>query len=169
MIAFEWQRRYPEEILGAVLINTSMRPHNPLFQRLRPACYLPLLGALGSPLSVRERLIYRLTCGGEPAPAGLLAHWCRIQRECPVSRVNFLRQLWAAARYSTRDAGPRRPLLLLSGQGDRLVRPACSLTLARRWQVPLVVHPGAGHDLPLEDPDWVVRQIQAFRSAPVVT
>jgi pimeloyl-ACP methyl ester carboxylesterase len=50
-------------------------------------------------------------------------------------------------------------LLLLGGQQDRLVNVQCSNTLAQRWHSPLRLHPTAGHDLPLDDAAWVIRQI----------
>ncbi len=36
MVATEWAQRYPGEVAGLVLINTSMRPFSTLPQRLRP-------------------------------------------------------------------------------------------------------------------------------------
>ena len=61
------------------------------------------------------------------------------------------------------------PLLLLAGAGDRLVDPACSRRLARTWQVPLLEHAQAGHDLPLDDPDWVAHQASLFFSRPAAS
>jgi pimeloyl-ACP methyl ester carboxylesterase len=57
-------------------------------------------------------------------------------------------------------------VLLLCSRGDRLVHPDCSRALARRWQCALAEHPDAGHDLALDDADWVVaRIVQQFGSA----
>ena len=42
---------------------------------------------------------------------------------------------------------------------DRLVSPRCSQRLAAAWKVPLALHPSAGHDLPLDDPDWLLAQL----------
>jgi pimeloyl-ACP methyl ester carboxylesterase len=72
-----------------------------------------------------------------------------------VSRANALRQLAAAARYAARGV-PRCPVLVLSSRGDQLVNPVCSTRLARAWGAPHVEHPWAGHDLPHDDPQWLV-------------
>jgi hypothetical protein len=40
-----------------------------------------------------------------------------------------------------------------------LVDPRCSQTLADCWNLPLAVHPVAGHDLPLDDGSWVLEEI----------
>jgi hypothetical protein len=45
------------------------------------------------------------------------------------------------------------------------VSPACSQTLANKWQVPCLVHNQAGHDLPLDDGDWVLRAIAQYLSS----
>ena len=43
MVAVDWAARHPEELAGCVLINTSLRPFSPWYQRLRPANYGALL------------------------------------------------------------------------------------------------------------------------------
>jgi hypothetical protein len=48
---------------------------------------------------------------------------------------------------------------VLAGAGDRLVDPTCSRRLAAAWACPLAVHPWAGHDLPLDDAQWVLDQV----------
>ena len=75
---------------------------------------------------------------------------------------NALRQLLAAARYSAPEAPPPVPVLLLASARDQLVSPNCSRTLARRWGVPLAMHPSAGHDLPLDDGPWVAAEIRRW-------
>jgi pimeloyl-ACP methyl ester carboxylesterase len=52
------------------------------------------------------------------------------------------------------------PLLLLASRGDALVDPRCSLAIAQRWACEIAMHPWAGHDLPLDDADWVVQQVR---------
>ena len=75
---------------------------------------------------------------------------------------NAWRQLRAAIRYRAPKQVPKVPMLLLNGLGDELVHPACSLTLARVWNLPLITHPTAGHDLPTDAGPWLVTQVQAW-------
>ncbi|WP_034294989.1 alpha/beta fold hydrolase [Herbaspirillum sp. RV1423] len=161
MAASDWAARHPQEIEKAVLINTSLRPFNPFYQRLRPRNYPTLLRfALGNPdAAASERAILRLTSNRHP-PARLLSEWMRYAREYPVARANALRQLLAAMRYEAPQKAPAASLLILSGKGDRLVNPRCSATLARQWQAPLRSHDTAGHDLTLDEPEWVARQVR---------
>lgn len=157
MVAVEWASRYPQEIARCVLINTSMRPFNPFYRRLRWQNYGALLRQLLlGDKSSQEALILRLTSNknthGNPA---LLADWLSFQQQYPVSRRNALRQLLSAARYRTPDLRPAMPVLILAGARDRLVDHRCSQQLAQAWDAVCMLHPDAGHDLPLDDGDWV--------------
>ena len=57
---------------------------------------------------------------------------------------------------------PSVPCLILSSECDALVHPKSSEELAKAWNVSHSVHPTAGHDLSLDDPMWVIQQIQKF-------
>ena len=162
MVVCDWAARYPEEVACGVLINTSLRPFSPFYRRLRPHNYLQLPTLLLADAMLRERTILELT-SSRPAPPHLLAQWSQWRRQYPVTRRNAWRQLCAAMRYRAPDAAPAVPLLVLSGKGDRLVDPRCSQALARQWRIPLREHPTAGHDLPLDDPQWVATQVREWR------
>lgn len=169
MVAAAWADRYPGEIAGCVLVNTSMRPHGRFYQRLRWRNYPAVLAQLLLGGAARqEALVLRLTSrGGDGADGGggddaarraLLARWVAWQNDYPVSRANALRQLWSAARFRAPAQKPAVPLLILASAGDRLVDHGCSMRLARAWDAPCRLHPHAGHDLPLDDGDWVARE-----------
>lgn len=86
----------------------------------------------------------------------------RWRHENPVSRRNALIQLLAAARYHAPRQRPLERMLLLAGAADRLVDPQCSSDLARAWDAPLHIHPEGGHDLPLDDENWILQRILAW-------
>lgn len=166
MVALEWRRRYPQEVDGAVLINSSLGGLNPPWQRLRPRNYAMLLGLLLAPWAVawRERFVLYVTSNhlGPARRQMLAALWAEHARRCPLAPANALRQLLAAARYRAPQKLEGGPVLLLAGAGDRLVNPACSRRMASHFQWPLQLHPTAGHDLPLDDPAWVIGQLLTF-------
>ncbi|MDR6534606.1 alpha/beta hydrolase [Variovorax soli] len=161
MVAVEWASRHPRELAGCALINTSLRPFSPWWQRLRPATYPALLGLLLARRSAREReeTILRLTTRHPEGGTRVLDDWTTIREVRPVSPSNALRQVVAAVRYRAPAQAPRVPLLVLASARDGLVNPDCSRRLARQWHADIVEHPTAGHDLPLDDGDWVARQI----------
>ena len=168
MVTVAWADAHPDELAGAVLINTSLRPYSRFYQRLRPAA-LPLLMrlALGQPgPEAVEAGILRLTTRN-PAAAAVLSQWIVWRQSHPVSRGNALRQLRAAIRYRAPASPPRVPILLLNGAADGLVSPRCSERLAQAWQLPLRVHATAGHDLPLDDGAWVAAQVADWAEATI--
>jgi len=162
MVAVAWAESHPQEVAGALLVNTSLRPFNPLHHRLRPSTWPTLLRLLLAPPrnAAFDATVLRLTTR-EPH-ADVLADWLRWRTECPVTRANALRQLWAAARFCAPAAAPPVALQLLASRGDGLVDPRCSQRLAQQWGCPIAWHPTAGHDLPLDDPAWVADQAAAF-------
>lgn len=164
MVAIAWASRQPQELLGCVLINTSLRPVSPFYRRLRPRNYASLVAfALRAPNArKREQTVLRLTSRKARSSADVLDQWLRFAREYPVSRANALRQLIAAARYRAPLTKPPVPLLFLTSAADALVDTSCSRQLAARWDCAIVEHPSAGHDLPLDDGPWVASQVQRW-------
>jgi len=162
MVAASWASRHPEDLAACVLINTSMRPFSPFYQRLRPRAYATILRLMlrgGTPEDWEEAVL-RLTSHQAPeAVRHVLKNWVVWRADAPVSRANALRQLWAAARFRANDAAPRTPLLVLMSEQDGLVNPLCSKALAKHWGADIQAHPKAGHDIPLDDGAWVARQV----------
>jgi len=162
MVSVAWAHQYPQEVAAQVLINTSLRPFSPFYQRLRPTNYATLLGlvVLGASDARWEQTILRLTSNRfDPT---VLPYWVAVRQSRPVTRRNAFGQLLAAARFAAPHAVPTVPTLLLASEQDRLVSVACSQSLAHRWQCPLSVHPDAGHDLPLDDGPWVVNAVRLW-------
>jgi pimeloyl-ACP methyl ester carboxylesterase len=160
MAAAAWSHAHPQELAAQVLINTSMRPLNPFYQRLRPANYALLLRLIFSAASPDdwERAVLRIT--SNLADASVLPHWLALRHAHPVSRANTLRQLLAAARFRAPAHPPQAPTLVLASEQDQLVNVECSKALARHWHCDIRLHPRAGHDLPLDDGAWVATQVR---------
>ncbi len=169
MVAVAWSEHHPQEVEKMVLINTSLAPLNPFYQRLRPVNYPGLIrdGVFGS-TAQKERHILDLTsnlrrnAGDSPM---ILARWIDYAREYPVSLANSLRQLRAAVRFRAPLGTPKVPVLLMAAEKDKLVDAQCSVTLAQRWQCELKLHASAGHDLPLDDGAWVVQRVKVWLSS----
>jgi pimeloyl-ACP methyl ester carboxylesterase len=161
MVALEWALRYPIEIAGCVLVNSSLRPFSAFYQRLQPRHYATLmrLALFERDAQVREATILRLTSSAAPS-AALVSKWARYATEQPMTRANVLRQLLAATCYRAPKSRPAVPLLLLASRHDALVDARCSIALAESWRVPIAIHDSAGHDLALDDGPWVVSQVR---------
>lgn len=161
MVALAWADTHPEQLAGAVLINSSFAGLSPFHHRLRPSGYAALLGVLsGRDARAREAAILRLTSvRNDPQ---VLDTWTALRHRHPVTAANALRQLAAAARFRLPPVIPKVPLLLLSGARDALVDPHCSAALAAHWRLAHERHPSAGHDLPLDDASWVAERIAVW-------
>lgn len=165
MVAVAWAQRWPGEVDALVTVNTSLGRYAAPWRRLRPGILGLVARAAGARSAEhRERALLAMIAQNLPDPDCLARRWGEYQRQCPVSLANIARQTLAAARYR----GPAQPPpvrgLVLRSLGDRMVSPGCSERLAAAWGWPLASHPWGGHDLPLEDPDWCVEQVAAWRA-----
>lgn len=161
MVAWEWMHRYPEDICGAALMNTSFADVSPFYQRLRRQSYKDFVAlVMTRNLHDRESRILQLTSNRRNQYQQIVQAWKKIQDERPISLKNGFRQIIAAASYRPGDIKPEQPILLLNGLGDRLVAPACSEAIHKKWNLELRRHPWAGHDLTLDHGAWVVMQLK---------
>lgn len=160
MVAWEWLLNYPEEIGAAVLINISLGGVSPFYHRLRWQCYGKLFAAAGNRrIEAREPGLLKLLSNREENYRQIAENWIKIQEVRPVSGKNAYRQLYAAATYQPGDIKPKPPILLLNSLGDKLVAPRCSEVIRQKWNLELHSHPWGGHDLTLDDSEWVVAEI----------
>lgn len=161
MIAIDWMTRYPNEVAAAVLINTSARPLSPFYHRLRWMIYPHVLKMIFRSAMQKEADILRLTSNRHQHDSKLLESWQRWQQQNPVSTASARNQFLAAVKFSI-TAKPQQPILIITSQADRLVDSRCSLKLAQTWQADYVQHETAGHDLPLDEPEWLAKAIRQW-------
>ena len=163
MVALEWLQRFPDEIKGGVFINVSLAGFNPFYRRLKPKAWLPLLDiALTKDVKTREKKVLSLTTSQFQIEESSLAKRVAAYEKHPVTKENFIRQLIAASRFRPKLTKTQLPVLLLNSSGDRLVDSSCSSLIQSQWDWELKTHPKANHDLPLEDPQWVITQVREW-------
>ena len=164
MVVSDWVARYPREVSGAVLINTTLRPFTAFYRRFRPLNYLALLVLSLTRLGARQReaKVLSLTTRMLPQADAMLDEWVSLQRKHPVGLRNTLRQVFAALSYRASRGRPAAPMLLLCSKADDVVDWRCSRAISRAWGVPLRLHTKAGHDLPLDDGPWVARAVSEW-------
>jgi pimeloyl-[acyl-carrier protein] methyl ester esterase len=157
MVALDWAQRFPQELQGLVLINSSAS-NQPFWWRLRPRAWLTMLLALLLPPDQREALVLRNVSNHTVDYQQRLQQWLAIQRQHPITRNTIITMLRAAARFIPQIT-PFHNGLILASDNDRLVSVNASSALAQRFHWPLHIHPDAGHDLPMDDAHWVAMQI----------
>lgn len=158
MVATEWAKRAPERISQLVFINTSTKSYSPFYDRLRPTSLKQLATIMfhhGLPLK-REQLVLKLTTVHHEK---LSPEWAEIFSKIPAtSTLNFFAQLFAASRFIAPKQSPV-PCSFLIGAQDQLVSPDCSKSWAKHWNSNLLINQDAGHDLPLDCPTWLAKEI----------
>lgn len=162
MVATSLLKKYPQVAKGAVLANTSFANLSPFYHRLQIEALAHMYKAVTSTdLIAREKEVLAMV--SNRSDRDLYAEeWADIARQRPVAPMNFLKQLLAASFYKLDYEKPAHPILVLSSARDRMVHPECSQKLSHFWDLPIEVHPTAGHELWLDDADWVIQKTIAF-------
>ena len=156
MIACEWARLWPKEVELLCLINSSSANHGRIYERLL-FNNLPKMLKIGreKDIAVRELSALEICANSEERRKFVLPSWIEEATLHPVRRQNLVRQLFAASHFRFPQRPPVKTVLFGSTK-DRLVSVKCTERLAEQWGCPLHLHPWAGHDLPLDDPEWMI-------------
>ncbi|HTF98089.1 MAG TPA: alpha/beta hydrolase [Cellvibrio sp.] len=157
MVALNWAQQFPAQIAGAALINSSAGDH-PLHWRLRPQSWPAMIAAILLPMRLREALVLRHVSNDHTDFDAHLQHWISIQQQRPVSRSTIITMLVAAAHFRPQSTWITKGLIVAS-EADRFVSHKASIELAQRLGWPLTIHPTAGHDIPLDDVQWLCAQV----------
>ncbi len=166
MVAMEWMKQKPGDLQSVVLINTSSNALSPFYKRLRWQVWRNFAAILATQtVRDREKQLIDLLLNSEEARAQALPLWVKLGNERPTSYLNFSNQLLAAARFGGLKRRVDVPVLLLNSLGDRLVDPSCSSALHEKWGWPIERHPWGGHDLPWDDPQWVIARIDTWNKS----
>jgi hypothetical protein len=78
----------------------------------------------------------------------------------PVKKINFIRQIQLAKKIKIEN-WKNTKLNVISSTSDRLVSHFCSKIIAQKLNGNLIIHSCAGHDIPLDDPSWLIQVLDA--------
>lgn len=158
MIAFRWAELYPQEVRCVFMINSSAGNLSSASERFNFAHWPSLLKILISrDHQKKEKLILDITANklSGKRREELGRYFELVQQEYPVSTISKLNQILAARLFQVVGAA-NVPVHVIYSLGDRLVHPDCSKKLASVLKAPTYIHPDAGHDIPLDDPQWLL-------------
>jgi alpha-beta hydrolase superfamily lysophospholipase len=163
MCAADWMEKYPNDFSGAVLMNTSFGNLSPFYRRIRFHNMFRFLRLFFSRnLLTREKIILQLTSSRHLKNTALAEDWSKIQKERPISFWTSMAQTIAATRFCGPLKAPIQNILLLGSANDRLVHSSCTEKIGEAWKIPVHSHPTAGHDLTLDEADWVIAQVKTW-------
>lgn len=159
MVTVEWMHRYPHEIEKAYLVCTSSARHSKFYQRLKVRNLVkgfPLLKAKTP--EEWETGILNMIVNDPQRRQEELGSLVEFSQAHPVRVENVFRQLLAASRYRFPKSSPG-DIVLIGSYGDRFVAPECTLQLAKAWSLETRMNSWAGHDIPIDDPRWLIEQL----------
>ena len=160
MVALDWAQRFPQELHGLVLVNSSAG-NQPFWWRLRPAAWPTMTRALLTSSDTREAAVLSIVSNNRDDYAQRTNQWLIIQQQRPVTRNTIVTMLRAAARFRP-QAQCAVAGMVIASKCDRMVSVRASEGLARQFGWPIAHHPSAGHDLPMDDPQWLADKISQW-------
>ena len=166
MVALALAQAFPEKVASLSLINTSFKPYCAFYQRLQPSAYVGFVKAWFNPMMQQsEREILRLSSNFRDSDDVLLDQWLAFRRQQKPSRAAALKQIVAATRFSFYGDKPVADILFVASSKDKVVSPRCSENAACAWNADYRCHRSAGHDLPLDAPEWLAEELVSWRES----
>ncbi len=162
MVTIDWITRFPGDFDHALIANSSMRPFNPPWERIQLPSLMRLTKSLfGKNPEKIEETIYQLTSTQENNDRHVIAA-VELFRQAPPQLPNVMNQLMAASRYRFPKEIPDNlpPTDILLSLKDGLVSPECSKKLHEHTKWPIHFNEKAGHDLSLDDPEWLLNKLE---------
>ncbi len=158
MVSAELLSRHDHLFMKAFLMNTSFSNLSPFYHRMQLQSLQHFLGAAkaGQDAEKREAEIVKMISNSPDKLDKISKEWARVFKDKPFSLFNVFRQLLAASRYKIKKEPPKTPIVVLRSLGDRMVNPSCSEEFSQFWNLKLLSHPWAGHDLCIDDESWVL-------------
>lgn len=161
MVSVAWMDKYADDFNKAIILNSSLKGHCPIYYRMLPK-NLPNYAkfVFSSDPKEKEEIIYSMIISDQERHRYLIDHWVDIRKKRPVSLSNTIRQMFAAATYTPPKKAPNVPIIIGVSYGDDFVSPKCSENIAKNWNLPLVTHQNGGHDITNDKPEWIIKLIQ---------
>ena len=163
MVALDWLARFPADFSAGVIVNSSLADLSPPWQRMLPHNWPRVFVAPLLATRARERMLLGMTRSHGDLERDA-DRYAAIAADARPRRASAAGQLRAAMRMRCPDRLDV-PALVLTSRGDRLVSWRCSEAIATRLGLEMRVHDTAGHDLPLDAPDWVCGQVTDWLAA----
>lgn len=162
MVGMDWVDHEPDLFRRFILVNSSARDAGNLFERFNPKIIPEMLRAVATMKpEISEPLILKFTSNRPQENTELAQRMIEWRKETPITRATFLAQIMAGAKFRL-PKPPKPKTVVINSLGDRLVSPSCSKNIAERFGAEFRSHPWGGHDLPLDDPEWLSQQVAEF-------
>lgn len=162
MVGAELVSRSDDFFSKVFLMNTSFSNLSPVHHRMQLFALKRFFQAAraGRDVHQREEEILKMVSNSPEKIKEIKKEWAHIFLTRPSKLSNIFRQLVAASRYKVPSEPPSTPVVVFNSRGDKMVHPSCSEAFAKHWGLKLHTHESSGHDLCIDDPDWVLERIK---------
>ena len=161
-LLLNWSHIFPKDFAAQIVINISDRRFS-IHQRFSPSAFRSVASLwFEKDLGKREATIYGLTSSTQLNPKEV-CYRAALARKHPISRANLIRQLLMARSLRVPDKCLISTHIVVS-EKDSLCQHVCGEVLAERLASPLYRHKEAGHDLPWDDPKWLLNLAKRISS-----
>jgi len=160
MVTLDWISVLGNPFVQAVVVNSSALGLGlPVFGgRLRYTSLPPLIKTSISLKQLdKERAIWPMI-SNRPLHEDTIKKWAQYFREYPYTTPNVVKQLSAGIKFKAPSA-LYTPTLFISSTEDQMVSSQCTHELAKKYGMPELIHPWAGHDVALDDPEWLAHEL----------
>jgi alpha-beta hydrolase superfamily lysophospholipase len=159
MITVEWMRQFPHEVIRSYVMCTSSAGFSPARDRYMLPNYLPTAKVLVAKDEVaREEIVLAMTVNSQERRAAEFMALSAYSQKHPLKTSNLVKQIFAASQYRFPKQAPG-DVVLIGSHGDKLVSPRCTLSIGKAWGLPVQMHPWSGHDVALDDPQWLLERL----------
>lgn len=160
MIALTWEYQFPNDFEKIFIINTSAKNFSSPFKRFSLETIFKLPKLIFSESLTQEKTILDITLNLKKVDDKLIDNAMKLIGQ-KTSTKNFFIQLNAAANFSLPSFNPNQNLkiIVICSLKDRLVDSSSSLKISSYLKTKIFIHPSAGHDLPLDDGEWLKKII----------
>ena len=152
MIASHWAHCRPDIVKSLTMINPSFSRYSSIQQRINLAALTQLFCAKQKSSLIFEQEVIKWTSPDSLNDHEKLEHHVELAHKHPVTTMNTLRQLFAAARFKGEVRAPECPTQVIISEHDKLVNSISGKKIAEAWNIELSCFNSNAHDLPLAEP-----------------
>ncbi len=161
MVTIDWLKEFPSDFKSAVLINTSAKNLSSWYRRLTFKSVMTVAGLVLKKDKIdREKTVLKMISEKQHSNVDLIQAWQKIAQDRPLARQTVIRQIMAGYKFTAPELHVKVPIYFLASRKDKMVDWRCVRELAQHYSAPFFIHEEAGHDLALDDPDWVLEKIK---------
>ncbi|MDA8792776.1 hypothetical protein N9N67_05990 [Bacteriovoracaceae bacterium] len=170
IVVWEWISQFPQDFKQVLLVNTPFRGVCKFKERIKPKMRIKLIktGLVSKKkIKKRESLLYDINSNvkNSKQKERVVKDWVDLQKKQPISKSTMIRQTLAGLTYRASFASVNKNIkyYIFASEQDQLTDKACYQNLSNLLKAPLFWNDWAGHGLPIDDPDWIIEKVLAWK------